>query len=201
MMSVMRGASFLRLLGLLGVFSLFLTACAQKVRVSTIGEVSVSSLCIEKKENPKNPLLDRRVRELIRLHLEKKGIRVQEECKDYRLSYDYGVSPTEFYVPRILYGTGEVVTVFAYRMQEGKTYPETYTFITPPSATYYVERRTEYIHWLLLRLTKGKDVFWIGEASMTVPDPDPRPILRSLVKVLVDYLGKDTGRAIEVEVK
>lgn len=196
----MIGARIIQALGLLGLFSLLL-ACAPKARVSTIGEVEVRTFCIKKEKKGENPLLDKLVEDRLRKNLKVRNFEVSPTCGDYVLHFDYGVTPRQIYVPKIVYGTSEVFTFVAYRFEEGKAIPEIYTVIPPPATYYREERETLYVHWLVLRLERGGEPVWVGEISIEDYAPDIRAHIDALAGKLLDFFGKDTKRTIEVEIR
>ncbi len=201
MATITRGAGIIRALSLLALFSLLL-GCAPKVYVSTIGESeAVSSLCLQRAGKSANPLLDRYVEGVLKTSLGKRGVRVADTCGEEVLEYDYGVTPRQVYVPRIVYGSSDVMTFLAYRLEEGKAVPEIYTVIPPPATYYYTDVETLYVHWIVLKLRRGKQLVWIGEASVESYTPDIRARIGILTEKLLDYFGRDTGRMIEVKIE
>ncbi len=200
MVSATIGATIARVLGLLGIFSIILS-CSPKVQISTIGSTYVKAFCIKKESSGKNPLLDNLIKEKLKKNLIARGFKVQEECKEYTLTFDYGVTPVQIYVPRIVYGPSEVLTFTAYRLEQGKATPEIYTVLLPPATYYYEDKQTLYIHWLMLKLQKNGSPLWIGEISYEDDYPDIRANIDILIEKLLDYFGKDTGRTIEVRLK
>ena len=201
MVSITRGAGITRALSLLVLFSLLL-GCAPKVRISTIGKSGVvSPLCLQRAGESKNPLLDSYVESVLKASLKRIGVEVAGTCGENVLEYDYGVTPKQVYVPRIIYGGPDVMTFLAYRLEEGKAVPEIYTVIPPPATYYYTEVETLYVHWLVLKLRRGERPVWMGEASVESEVPDIRDRIGILAKKLLDYFGKDTGRMIEVKIE
>jgi len=201
MVRIIKGAGFIRVLGLLVSFSVFLAGCAPKAYVSTIGTAKeVKEVCI-KRQGQKNPLLDKLVEKKIESALREKGIKVVKECGEYSLTYDYGTVPKQMYVPRITYLPGETYTITIHTIRDNQVVPEYYTIITPTTPVYYTDVETFYTHFLALVLYKGDEVEWAGEVYIETDSADIRSVLDILVKVLMEYFGKDTGRVIEVEVK
>jgi len=182
------GAGITRVLSLLAIFSLLL-ACAPKVYISTIGQSGdVGSVCLKRLGKSTNPLMDSFVEGVIKRSLEERNMRVTDTCEDYTLEYDYGVTPRQMYVPRIVYGGPEVMTFLAYRLEEGRAVPEIYTVIPPPATYYYTDVETVYVHWITLKLNRGNQPLWIGEASAEDYTPDIRSRIDALVRKLLEYL-------------
>ncbi len=201
MISAMKGAGITQVLGLLVIFSLLL-ACAPKAYISTIGSAKdISSVCLKRYGKIQNPLMDKFVESEIVKALRKSGVKVTTDCTDYTLEYHYGVTPKQMYVPRIVYGPSEAITFLAYRLEEGKAIPEIYTLVPPPTTYYYTDVETLYVHWINLRLKKEEHLLWTGEVSYESYSPDIRASIPVIVKKLIPYLGKDTGKMIEVELR
>ncbi len=196
----MKGAGIIRVLSLLGLFSL-LMSCSQKVYINTIGDVKTKSLCVKKLKESENPLLDEFVKKKIEHIATLHGIDVLPNCTNTILFFDYGITPKQLYVPRIIYGSGETLTFVAYRFEKGKAVPEIYTVFPPPTTYYYTEKETIYTHWLVLKLIKDGKVAWLGEISLDDYVPDIRAHIVTLADRLFDFLGKDTGRTVEVDLK
>ncbi len=199
MVTAMKGAGTLRALSLLVLFSLLL-GCAPKVHISTIGSFErIDTLCLKRAGKSENPLMDRFVESVLADTLKGHGVKVSPECGDLVLEYDYGVTPRQMYVPRIIYGGSDVMTFLAYRLEEGRAVPEIYTVIPPPATYYYTDVETVYVHWIVLRLKRKGEPIWIGEASVEEYTPDIRARIGTLAGKLLTFFGKDTGRMIEVK--
>ncbi len=158
---------------------------------------------IDNKET-KNPLLDKEIKAKINLLLEKQGYSIVPfEKADYYLFFTYGIGTS----------AGASVVMPDYSVEFGLGYgyysPRSYFFFWPGYA--YYPRYTEplYDRWLLLNVVEGKHyretgqfrTLWVGETRSTGTSSDIREVINSLLLAAFAQFGKNTGKAITVDIR
>jgi hypothetical protein len=150
----------------------------------------------------KNPLLEAEVRDKIVKLLESHGYPVTDyERADYYLFFTYGLGE-----PRSLSAAvPEYIGTFGWGWGCGWGGPSM-AVIFPPYAS---ETITLYDRWLQLNVVDGPDYrsrqasksVWVGEARSTGSSSDLRTVLNYLLVADFQEFGKNTGKAIIVELK
>ncbi len=155
---------------------------------------------MENKE-AKNPLLEKEIREKIVKLLESQGYpSAPLEKARYLLFFGYDI------------GAGRSVTVvfpdfYPYGWGYYPWYPRSYYFASP-FAGYWPYTETIYDRWLLIKVVdarayRDKGQFhsvWVGEARSTGTSQDLRVVVNYLLKAVFEQFGKNTGKAVTVEV-
>jgi hypothetical protein len=171
-----------------------------------------SFFVIENKETP-NPLLEKEIRGKIIKLLEQQGYQsVPFEKAEYYLLFSYGMGPGR-----------DVVVVMPDYYPYGWEYPggpgfgvgpgfggRSFFFAAPffsfgPSYT-----TAQYDRWLRLNVVDGKyyrenegqfRTVWVGEAGSTGSSADLRTVVNYLLTALFQQFGKNTGKALPVEME
>ena len=157
---------------------------------------------IENKEAA-NQLLEKEIKGKIIKLLEKQGYRISPfEKADYYLLFAYGIGP------------GRNVTVvmpdyypFGMVFYPGYPFNRSYLFVAPP-VSYVSYSETLYDRWLLLNVIEGKHyrdkgafrTLWVGEAKSTGASSDLRVAVNYLLAAAFEQFGKNTGKAVDVEI-
>jgi len=157
---------------------------------------------VESKE-AKNPLLEREIKAKITKLLENRGHRlVPFEAADFYFFFSYGL------------GTERQVTVTmpdsypGWGFGVGYGFPSAYAFIWPSLGLYPTQTQTYYDRWLLLNVVEGKHyratgkfrAVWVGETRSTGTSSDVREVVNSLLLAAFEQFGKNTGKAVKVEI-
>jgi hypothetical protein len=156
---------------------------------------------MENKE-AKNPLLEKEVKGKIVKLLESQGYSQATLNKaQYLLFFGYDIGP------------GRSVTVvfpdfYPYGWGFYPGYPRSY-FFASPFAGYWPYTETIYDRWLLIKVVDAKtyrDIgefksVWVGEARSTGASQDLRVLINYLLKAVFEQFGKNTGKAVVVEVR
>ncbi len=153
---------------------------------------------MENKE-AQNPLLEKEIKEKIVKLLESQGYASAPLDKArYLLFFGYGM------------GAGRSVSVVFpdyYPYWWGPGYPRSY-FFASPFAGYWPYTETLYDRWLLLKVVDAKAYrdrgefksVWVGEARSTGTSADLRVAVNYLLRAVFEQFGKNTGKAVTVEV-
>lgn len=164
---------------------------------------SATFFVIENKE-AKNPLLEKEIKAKINLLLERRGyVLVPFDKADYYLFFTYGIGPTSavsVVMPDYPWGLS---------MEYGYYYPRSYFFYWPGFAYYPAYVEPLYDRWLLLNVVEGKHyretgqfrTLWVGESRSTGTSADIREVINSLLLAAFAQFGKNTGKAVTVDVK
>ena len=155
---------------------------------------------MENKE-AKNPLLEKEIREKIVKLLESQGYSsaTLDQARHF-LFFGYDIGP------------GRSVTVvfpdfYPYSWGYYPGYPRSY-FFASPFAGYWPYTETLYDRWLLIKVVDAKvyrdkgqfKSVWVGEARSTGTSQDLRVVVNYLLKAVFEQFGKNTGKAVTVEV-
>lgn len=170
-----------------------------------------SFFVIENKE-AKNPLLEKEIRAKIIKLLEQQGYQIAPfEKAEYYLLFAYGI------------GSGQKVTVvmpdyYPYDWNWGPGFGvgsgialggRSYIFGGPFFSYFPSYSKTLYDRWLLLNVVDGKyyrekkgefRTLWVGEARSTGTSSDLRTVASYLLLAEFEQFGKNTGKAISVEI-
>lgn len=157
---------------------------------------------IENKE-AMNPLLEKEIKSKIEKLLEKQGYRISSfEKAEYYLLFCYGLGPgrnvTVIIPDYYPYGLGYF---------PGYSYGRPYSFVSP-FISYSPFTETIYDRWLLLNVIDGKHyrgngefrTLWVGEARSTGTSADLRVAVNYLLLAALEQFGKNTGKAVTVEI-
>ena len=148
----------------------------------------------------RNPLLEKEIKEKIVKLLEQQGYQVAAyEKAQYYLFFSYGSGPGRS-APIALpdyYGWG---------LGGGYGWPQSYLLVAP-SFSYYPPE-TLYDRWLLINVVDGKyyrekgdfRALWVGEARSTGTSGDLRLSVNYLLLANFQEFGKNTGKAVAVEI-
>lgn len=158
---------------------------------------------IDNKE-AKNPLLEQEIKGKITKLLETRGYSVTTfEKAEYYLSFGYGM------------GEPRSVTVAGYDYYGGIGWGMGYGWGGPgfsigaPFGTYAAPNATLYDRWLLINVVEGPAYrtqkvsrpVWVGEARSVGASSDLRTVLNYLLVADFKEFGKNTGKAVAVEIK
>jgi hypothetical protein len=162
------------------------------------------SFCVIENKEAKNPLLEQEVKDKIQKLLAAQGYAVAPfEQADYYLFFAYGMGE-----PRsVIIGIPDYAGGCGWGM----------SFVTPGSGCYlmvpplvtYVPYTTLYDRWLLINVVEGppyrtrkvSQPLWVGEARSTGASSDLRTVLNYLLVADFREFGKNTGKAVTVEIK
>lgn len=145
----------------------------------------------------KNPLLEKEIKEKIAKLLEQQGYQMAAyEKADYYLFFSYGSGPgrsAPIVMPDYGWGWG------------GYGWPQSYFFVAPFA---YYPPETLYDRWLLINVVDGKyyrekggfRALWVGEARSTGTSGDLRTAVNYLLLADFQQFGKNTGKAVSVEI-
>lgn len=192
-------------------FSFGCAAATYQVRVNGYTDPAAPALIpagatffvIENKE-AKNPLLEKEIKAKINLLLERRGyILAPFEKADYYLFFTYGIGPT---------ASASVVLpdyAWSFSLGYGFYHPRSYFFFWPGFAYYPAYTEPLYDRWLLLNVVEGKHYratgqfrpLWVGESRSTGTSADIREVVNSLLLAAFAQFGKNTGKAVTVDVK
>ncbi len=151
-------------------------------------------------EDPKakNPLLEKEIKEKIAKLLEQQGYQMAAyEKAEYYLFFSYGTGPAR--------SSAVAMPDYGWGWGGGFGWPQSYFFMAPfPS--YYPE--TLYDRWLLINVVDGKyyrekgefRALWVGEARSTGTSGDLRTAVNYLLLADFQQFGKNTGKAVPVEI-
>lgn len=159
-----------------------------------------SSFFVIENREAKNPLLEKEIKEKANKLLEKYGYCLAPfQQADYYLFFSYGiggeqtttVAMPDYYPFGLGFGTG-------YR---------SYFFVSP-FVGYYPQTETIYDRWLLINVVDGKyyrekgewRTLWVGEARSSGTSADLRTISNYLLLADFQQFGKNTGKAVPVEI-
>jgi hypothetical protein len=163
-----------------------------------------SSFYVIENKEAKNPLLEKEVKDKINKLLESQGYPLTTFDKaDYFLFFGYGLGE-----PRsVIIGIPDYAGGCGWGM----------SFVTPGSGCYrlapplvtYVPYTTLYDRWLLINVVEGplfrtqkvSRPVWVGEARSTGASSDLRTVLTYLLVADFREFGKNTGKAVTVEIK
>lgn len=185
-------------------------ATAYDIRVNGYTDPSVpkqilfgGSFFVIENQDAKNPLLEKEVKEKTNKLLEKHGYRLAAyEQADYYLFFAYGIGQDR--------GTTVVMPDYGWGFGVGTGFPcyrNSYFFVGP-FMSYYPYSVTYYDRSLLINVVDGKyyrekgefRTLWVGEARSTGASSDLRTVLNYLLLADFKEFGKNTGKAITVEI-
>ena len=193
------------------LFGLSLTGCAPSaysIKVNGYTDLTAptwlpagSSFFVIDNREAKNPLLEKEIKDKINKLLEKYGYRVAtQEQADYYLFFAYGL------------GQERSVTVampdyYPFGLGFGGGY-RSYFFVSP-YVGYYPYTETIYDRWLLINVVDGKyyrekgqwRAIWVGEARSAGASADLRTVINYLLLADFQQFGKNTGKAVTVEIE
>jgi hypothetical protein len=164
-----------------------------------------SSFFVIENKDAQNPLLEREIKTKINKLLEGQGYRISPfEKADCYLLFSYGI------------GQPRTVTVVMpdYYPGEFGFYPyyppgRYYSFLWPGFVTYVPYTETIYDKWLLINVVEGKyyrekgqfRTLWVGDARSSGPSADLRTAINYLLLADFKEFGKNTGKAVKVEIE
>ncbi len=172
-----------------------------------------SFFVIENKEAP-NPLLEKEIKAKIVKLLEGQGYQIMPyEKAEYYLLFAYGIGPgqnvtvvmPDYYPSEWIYPPGMGFGVGA--GFGGGSYFIGGPFFSFGGPSYAL---TQYDRWLRLSVVDGKyyrdhqgqfRTVWVGEARSTGTSPDLRTVVNYLLTGLFQQFGKNTGKALPVELE
>jgi hypothetical protein len=166
-----------------------------------------AALFVIENKDAKNPLLEKEVKEKLNKLLTKQGYPLAPyEKADYYLFFSYGLGGERSttvvmpdYYPYAGFGFGP-----AYANRSGS-----YFFVAPFfSFSPYSESVALYDRWLLLNVVDAKyyreqgqfRTVWVGEARSTGTSSDLRTVLNYLLLAAFQEFGRNTGKAVTVEI-
>jgi hypothetical protein len=161
-----------------------------------------SSFFVIENQKAKNPLLEKEVKGKINKLLEKHGYQVGTyEKADYYLFFHFGIGQE-----RSL--TVAMPDYYPFGMGFGGGGPYRSYFFVSPFTGYYPYTETLYDRWLLINVVDGKyyretgkwRTIWAGEARSTGTSADLRAVINYLLLADFQEFGKNTGKAISVEI-
>jgi hypothetical protein len=189
--------------GLLGCANYYNVKVNGYTGPGTTGEIKSGGtfLVMENKE-AKNPLLEAEIKEKITRLLEVRGYPVTTtfDKADYYLFFGYGMGePRSVTVVTPDYGWGWGM---GFGGRGGY-------FLTAPLVTYAPYTTTMYDRWLLINVVEGPAYrtrkeslpVWVGEARSVGASSDLRVVLNYLLVANFKEFGRNTGKAITVEIK
>ena len=158
-------------------------------------------------EDPKaqNPLLEKEVKTKIEKLLEKHGYSLAPyDRAAYFLSFTYGLgNPQTVSVTAPTWGIGwGFGTGYCGRGVSTGIY-------WPGCGPFYTETQALYDRWLKLTVVEGKyyrdtgksRTLWVGEARSTGASADLREVLNPLLVAAFEQLGRNTGKAVLINIK
>lgn len=149
----------------------------------------------------KNPLLEQEVKAKISKLLENQGYSLADKDKaDYYVLFTYGMGAPQSVgvTPDVGWGVGV-----------GWGYWPVYGGVYWPNWGYGPSQIvTLYDRWLQLNVVEGKQQratgksppVWVGEARSTGESQDLREIMNSLLLAVFEQFGKNTGKAVKVQI-
>ncbi len=163
---------------------------------------------IENRE-AKNPLLEKEVQDKINQLLVKYGYSLAPyEQADYYLFFSYGIGGDQnatVVMPDYPYGGG-----FGFGVGPGYSHRSSSYFFVAPFFSYYPYAETValYDRWLLINVVDGRyyrergqfRTVWVGEARSSGTSSDLRTVLNYLLLADFKKFGKNTGKAVTVEI-
>jgi len=162
------------------------------------------AFCVMENKEAKNPLLETEVKGKITKLLETRGYPVTAfEKADYYLFFGYGIGE-----PRSVSAAGpDYYGSIGWGVGYGWGGPA--FAIGVPYGTYAANTATLYDRWLLINVVEGPAYrtqkvsrpVWVGEARSVGASSDLRTVLNYLLVGDFKEFGKNTGKAITVEIK
>lgn len=186
-----------------------LAGCAATLPVSVNGytdpavAVSIppgSRFCVAENPQAQNPLLEREIKAKLERLLTRKGYGVVPcEQADFVLLFTYGIGPG---ASRTL-----ISPEWGFGLGAGRYWHGGYVFFWPGFTTY--STAALYERWVLLNVVSGRDFreqkttrpLWVGEARSSGTQADLRQAVDPLLVAALEKLGRDTGRAVTVELR
>jgi len=163
-----------------------------------------SAIFVIDNKEAQNPLLAKEIKAKINKLLEKRGFQVVPfEKAEYYLLFTYGIGQPQRVTQTIPdYSVGWGMSV-GYPVAPGP-----YMFLWPGFVTYAPYTETLYDRWLLLNVIAGKpyrekgqfQTVWVGETRSTGTSADLRVVVNSLLLAAFEQFGKNTGKAVGVEI-
>ncbi len=165
-----------------------------------------AALAVVENKEARNPLLEKEIAAKINRLLTARGYRlVPYEQADYYLFFLYGIGPPEAAAatgPPVSVGLGIGVGTWhggGGFIGLGTPYPY-YPYAYPAEPVYG--------RWLTLKVVEGKPyrqsgqarAVWVGEARSAGTSSDLREVINALLLAAFQQFGKNTGKAVEVEV-
>jgi hypothetical protein len=157
-----------------------------------------AGICIIENQEAKNPLLEKDIRDKIAGLLARQGYHLSpNEKADYYLLFTYGMGP-----PRSV--TIPMPDFYQYGL--GYYGSRSYLFISP-YISYYPYFETVYDCFLLINVVDGKyyreqgqfRTLWVGEARSSGTSSDFRQSVDYLIAADLEQFGKNTGKAVTVD--
>jgi hypothetical protein len=161
-----------------------------------------SSFFVIENQKAKNPLLEKEVKDKINRLLEKHGYRVATfEKAEYYLFFNFGIGQERT-------TTVAMPDYYPFGMAFGGGGPYRSYFFVSPFTGYYPYTETIYDRWLLINVVDGKfyrekgqwRTIWAGEARSRGTSADLRTVINYLLLADFKEFGKNTGKAISVEI-
>ncbi len=165
-----------------------------------------AALAVVENKEARNPLLEKEIAAKINRLLTARGYRlVPYEQADYYLFFLYGIGPPEAAAatgPPVSVGLGIGVGTWhggGGFIGLGTPYPY-YPYAYPAEPVYG--------RWLTLKVVEAKPyrqsgqarAVWVGEARSAGTSSDLREVINALLLAAFQQFGKNTGKAVEVEV-
>lgn len=165
-----------------------------------------AALAVVENKEARNPLLEKEIAAKINRLLAARGYRVVPyEQADYYLFFLYGIGPPEAAAatgPPVSVGLGIGVGTWhggGGFIALGTPYPY-YPYAYPAEPVYG--------RWLTLKVVEGKPyrqsgqarAVWVGEARSAGTSSDLREVINALLLAAFQQFGKNTGKAVKVEV-
>lgn len=151
----------------------------------------------------KNPLLEKEIKGKINKLLEQQGYRIATfDQADYYLFFGYGIGPERQvtvvmpdYFPTFGLGLGAAPLRSPY-------------FFVSPFLSYYPPAESLYDRWLLINVVDGRfyrekgefRALWVGEARSTGTSSDLRTVINYLLVADFTEFGRNTGKAVTVDI-
>jgi len=152
-------------------------------------------------KDAKNPLLEEEIKAKINKLLQNQGFSLAPQDKaEYFIFFTYGM------------GAPQAVTVttpeWGWGVGFGWGRPSYYGFFWPGWYTYPQQTVALYDRWLLLNVVEAKHYratgksqpVWVGEARSTGESQDLREVMNPLLLAVFAQFGKNTGKAVKVEI-
>lgn len=193
------------------IFGLLLSGCAPficQVQVNGYTDLRAPALitpgagiCVVENQQAPNPLLEKEVKGKIHKLLEKQGYQISSfEKADYYLFFGYGIGPGR--------SVNVVLPDYSYGLGLAYSWPRSYFFVSPYFG-YYPVAELLYDRWVLLNVVDGKlyrekaefRSLWVGEARSTGTSADLRVAINYLLVAAFQHFGKDTGKAVTVDLR
>jgi len=166
---------------------LTVTGCAESYSVYVNGFAKVAEsipsnahIFVSTNPDSDNPLFDNEIKVKIVKLLASRGYQPTDNpANEYLVTFSFGV------VPRLDEDVEFISTGFGFHGR--------HHFIG--SSGYYAPYvRTTWDQWLRVKVYRGDEVVWVGEAVTTKYYADIRRAVDYLVAAVFQYMGKDTGR-------